>query len=159
MKIWVILVTLIIGVSLNINGQKLDTALLINDLDSLYDLADELQKMERHWKLYQLQKCCQWDCTKLGKFHPKYSPLLNLVAVCHYRLGQLNEVEPLFIENLEIQERISGKQNAFYAMYLNNLGVLYLDLRKFEKAEVNLIGSKIIRQDLLGKKFRLHWIT
>ncbi|MBK8485534.1 MAG: CHAT domain-containing protein [Saprospiraceae bacterium] len=153
MKIWVILVTLIIGISLNINGQKIDTALLINDLDSLYDLADELQKNGKALEALPIAKnAANETAQKLGKFHPKYSPLLNLVAVCHYRLGQLNEVEPLFIENLEIQERISGKQNAFYAMYLNNLGVLYLDLRKFEKAEVNLIGSKIIRQDLLGKK-------
>lgn len=153
MKKYTILVIFVIGLVVQGSGQVVDSLAVVKELDSLFRVADNLQKSGKAREALPIAKnACQLTAQKLGKIYPKYTSMLNLVGVCHYRLGELKEVEPLYLEAIDIQEKITGKNDTIYAVYKSNLGVLYLDMRQFKKAETAMLEAKNIRQKLLDKK-------
>ena len=56
--------------------------------------------------------------------HPNVATTLNNLAGLYYSQGRYSEAEPLYIQSLEIRERIFGINHPFTATIRENLAIL-----------------------------------
>lgn len=66
---------------------------------------------------------------------PYYLTSLNRLSDFHIQEGRFAEAEPLIKRELEIVEKLEGKDSPRAATYLNNLGYVYANLKKLDEAE------------------------
>ncbi|HOJ91934.1 MAG TPA: tetratricopeptide repeat protein, partial [Saprospiraceae bacterium] len=69
----------------------------------------------------------------------------NKAWVLHLK-GDIHDSEVNYLKVKYIQEKSIGRENSVYALTLNNLGLLYLDIDRFEKAEMLLTEALSIRK-------------
>ncbi len=60
--------------------------------------------------------------------------LLNNMAVCHHNLNQWNEAVACYKEAIEHRRNLYGTSHPNYASSLNNLAVLFAELKQYEEA-------------------------
>ncbi|MBI4646447.1 MAG: CHAT domain-containing protein [Bacteroidia bacterium] len=114
----------------------------------------------------------------LGEKHPDYAISLNGLAVLYVNTGNsastkevtaenYEKAEPLYIEAKEIWKEVLGEKHPDYAIFLNNLALLYEKIGNYQKAEPLLIeGLNIMNHNVyqnfsfLSKKEKeLYFIT
>ncbi len=79
-----------------------------------------------------------------------YAHICNNLAKAYGDLRQYEKAEPLFLEAIEIFEKILGKQHPSYAKSCINLAVIYEDMAKYDKAELLYLEIKQMREKTLG---------
>ncbi len=85
-------------------------------------------------------------------FWSSYATSSNNLAELYRQQGLYAKAEPLYIEGINIKEKVLGKEHPSYATSLNNLALLYKSLGLYAKAEPLYIEAKNIREIVLGKE-------
>ena len=81
-----------------------------------------------------------------------YANCLASMATVKVNLGDSEEAEPLFIEAMSIYEKNGGSEKLEYINMMNSLGVMYLKMKNFTKAEEFLLESKNKHKALFEKE-------
>jgi TPR repeat protein len=85
----------------------------------------------------------------LGAEHVDIVPSLSQLAALHQKRQRHAQALPLFVRALALTEKADPQSHAM-ATALNNLGLLYSDMEKFEQADALFARSMAMRQALLG---------
>jgi len=84
----------------------------------------------------------------------RYAQYCENLGYFYTDIGQYEEAEPLFLEDLKIQTEISGKEAPKYANSLNNLALLYQEMGELSKAEPLLLEVKKIDEKTVGSNHK-----
>jgi tetratricopeptide (TPR) repeat protein len=82
---------------------------------------------------------------------PEAGQILHQVAVYLRERGQYGEVEPLFLQAMEIRRAALGEHHPDYAESLNDLAELYREMGRFADAEPLYERAAEIRRTALGE--------
>jgi len=74
---------------------------------------------------------------RTGEEHAKYvTSLNNLATMYFYNLGKFSQAERLYIEALDVLSKVGrGKEDQYYAIVVNNLGLMYQHTSNYSQAE------------------------
>jgi tetratricopeptide (TPR) repeat protein len=86
----------------------------------------------------------------LGENHPDVANSLNNLAELYRSQGRYEEAEPLYLQALELGQRLLGENHPDVATSLNNLALLYNTQGKYVKAEALSRQALIIYWQTLG---------
>ena len=75
----------------------------------------------------------------------------NLAVLFELGTGEYKKAEPLFLEAMQIIEKLEGKTSLKYAESCNDLGSFYYSSGQFQKSEPLLLEAKKIREQIVGK--------
>lgn len=70
----------------------------------------------------------------------------NNLAGLYRLMGQLEKAEQHFQQALQIYEQTVGKEHFLYISGMNNLGLVYQDMKRFAEAEVLHVRSLDVEQ-------------
>ena len=125
----------------------------MNNLALLYKLLGQYKKAEL---LYIETQTIQEKLT--GKNHSDFvTQQLNL-ATLYFDMGKYEMAEPLYIEAKDTEKKIAGK-SSLYALILNNLGLFYLTISQYDKAETLLNEAMTIQKTKIGELHRDYLVT
>ncbi len=133
-------------------SQTVDS-LVIKEIDSLILVSRNLMRKNDFEKALQVNAVAEklvlekFDST--GNFYA--SVCFNKAWVLHLK-GDLHDSEVNYLKAKYIQEKFVGRENSVYAWTLSNLGLLYFDMDKIEKAEMFLTEALSIRKLVLGNQ-------
>jgi len=117
--------------------------------DSAKALSEQ-QKINEAIEMYSRSKD---ELVKDSQGTMSYAEVCNSLAVLFdLGAGQYKKAEPLYLEALQIAEKIKGKESPVYAEWCNDLGNLYRTMGENQKAEPLLLDALKIREKILGKE-------
>ena len=125
----------------------------MNNLALLYKLLGQYKKAEL---LYIETLAIQEKLT--GKNHSNFATQQLNLASLYFDMGKFEMAEPLYIQAKETEKRIAGK-SSLYALILNNLGLFYLTISQYEKAETLLNEALTIQKTKIGELHRDYLVT
>ena len=121
--------------------------------DSLSQIGMEYCNQGDYAKAIEyLTQCAEIEKSVLGENHFFYGNSSNLIASCHYYLGNYDNAALFGKEALNILEKEIGKENPYYATSLNNLAEYNSSLGNY--AEAIRLGTEAlqIRENVRGKE-------
>ncbi len=95
------------------------------------------QSLKNHLAFYKYMKEC--------------ATTLNNLAMLYKAIGKYGKAEPLYLEAIEVTERVLGKDHPSYATSFNNLAMLYKSMGEYGKAEPLYLEAMEITERVLGK--------
>ena len=124
-----------------------DTAMIINDLASLYNLQTQYAKAEPLFvEALKIRR------EALGNKHPDTAISINNLAFLYFNQSQYAKAEPLYLEALKINREALGNKHPNTALSINNLALLYFNQAQYTKAEPLYIEALKIKREVLGDK-------
>jgi tetratricopeptide (TPR) repeat protein len=87
----------------------------------------------------------------LGPEHPAVASILSSLGMLDYLRHNYSEAESRYKRAISAWNKASQAQTLNYAQTLQNLGVLYFDLQKYDEAGALFDRAATIKEHLLGK--------
>ncbi|MEO0533106.1 MAG: tetratricopeptide repeat protein, partial [Cyanobacteria bacterium P01_A01_bin.123] len=81
---------------------------------------------------------------------PDVANSLNNLGGLYFSQGRYSEAEPLYLQSLQLWQKLLGDEHPGVATSLNNLAVLYCHQDRFQEAEPLLMKALEMRDRLLG---------
>jgi len=148
------------------------TSIVVKELIKLYETWGKPQQAKKYReKLQQLsstlilhagdwdkwiQLAQAWDTTpKREEEMQKPPPVVDHMAKLaewYYEQDRYDEAEPLYLERLEIQERVLGKEHPDVLSSVNDLARLYCQQRRYGKVETLVVSLLETSRRVLGEE-------
>lgn len=114
-----------------------DYAMSLNNMASLYTRMGQFKKAEP-----LMQQAGEIWKRILGENHPNYALSLNNQAALFRKSGtQYAKAESLYKQALALRKKILGEKHPLCADTENDLGMLYLDMKRYTEVEPHLMHS------------------
>ena len=124
-------------------AQTIDAIAVEAEVDSLIDLTQQLAQAGKFEQALMTVDKAQEKCIQaFGKQSALYAKCLHYHGVVYYFQQKLTEVEPLWVQCMEVRKEVFGNQDTLYIGSVINLGILYMIMNDIVKAEPLLIQGK-----------------
>jgi CHAT domain-containing protein len=146
-----VFILLLSGMPLLLSAQTADS-IVLKKIDSLIQVSRDLTDNKDFDGAFRLQNeveilvaaCCDSLSAAYGSMY------FNKGRIYHLKRAY-PDAERWYLKARSVRQKALGKSNLTYAMVLNNLSNLYLDMSKYTQAEPILLELRSIRGDILGK--------
>lgn len=134
-------------------AQVVDTARVHVEVDSLVQLNRKLVGESKFEEALQvIEMADSMANVVFGGNNALHAECLFYHGRTYYFMGDYGKAEPLYLESLDMREKVLGKEHSNYVESLNNLAALYLDDEKYQKAETFYLEVLNTREKVLGKE-------
>lgn len=134
-------------------AQTLDSLTVARTVDSLVTSAEKLWQAEQYdAALLPAQQAADLARQAWGANNARYANALYRLAITNLSKADYQKAEPLFLEAMNVRERILGIAHPDYARTENALAILYSFTGKYEKAEPLFLDALAIYEKTTGKK-------
>lgn len=153
MRDLLIILICICSISARAIGQKIDSAWVKSQVDSMLKVATELRaKGNDTGSIEVIGRARDFAKTNFGDQSVTYAKATNDLATMYFIKGDYRQAEMLMLEVMHVRKKKLGERHNEYAAILSNLGLLYHRTYRLEKAEAFLLDSKKIYEYNLNEK-------
>lgn len=130
--------------ALPVFGQAIDSVAVKREVDSLIQISNTLIGQQKFDEALRVIEGAEAKAlAAFGGKSANYAEALSGHGKVLFQKGKYREVEYYFKNAVTIQEMVTGKENADYARYLNNLGIINAVLGQLDTAEVIFLEAKV----------------